>query len=111
MAFPSRTLYGNKLVAHESVSKRLLSDLPALSGAATNGAAAGIGNDDGLLTEPVIFYDTAGSNMYERAEDGDTDASVRKTVEGESKSNENEAEIVMKFIDELVSRHYLAWLS
>ena len=96
MVFPSRALYDKKLVAHESVAKRLLADLPNLEGPRTPES------DDGLLTEPVIFYDTAGSAMYERAEDADSDAGLRKTVDGESKSNENEAEIVMKFIDELV---------
>jgi len=94
MQFPSKTLYNSELVAHPSVQNRLLSDLPNLSSEALE-------NDDGLLTEPVIFYDTAGANMYERAEEDASDGGL-KTLDGESKSNENEADIVMKFIDELV---------
>jgi DNA polymerase alpha-associated DNA helicase A len=97
MLFPSRELYDSKLTAHESVSARLLSDLKG-----SEGKPLGEGTeDDGLLTEPVIFYDTAGSAMYERAEDSDSDSSVRRTVDGESKSNENEATIVMSFISQL----------
>lgn len=95
MIFPSKELYETKLIAHESVAGRLLAELPELE---IQGDSA---EDDGLLTEPVVFYDTAGAAMYERAEDSDSDSSLR-TVDGESKSNENEAEIVMKFIEELV---------
>ena len=101
MLVPSRELYQKKLVAHESVSTRLLADLPELSEGASPEKPAE--EDDGLLTDPVIFYDTAGAAMYERAEDADSDNAVKRTVQGESKSNENEAEIVMKFIDELVA--------
>lgn len=101
MLFPSRELYQKKLVAHESVSTRLLAELPELSNDGSPDKSAD--EDDGLLTEPVIFYDTAGAAMYERAEDADSDTAVKRTVQGESKSNENEAEIVMKFIDELVA--------
>lgn len=98
MVFPSTELYDAKLVAHESVAARTLADLPELLEKESELNS----EDDGLLTEPVIFYDTAGSAMFERAEDTDSDSSLR-TVDGESKSNENEAEIVMKFIGELVS--------
>lgn len=98
MVFPSTELYDAKLVAHESVATRTLAELPELL---ENGHENQF-EDDGLMTEPVIFYDTAGSAMFERAEDTDSDKSLR-TVDGESKSNENEAEIVMKFIGELVS--------
>lgn len=98
MVFPSKELYDTKLIAHESVATRTLSDLPELQDISRSTI-----EDDGLLTEPVVFYDTAGAGMFERAEDTDSDTSLR-TVDGESKSNENEADIVMKFIDELV-RH------
>lgn len=99
MLFPSRELYDSKLTAHESVSSRLLADLMDSEGNSLGEKH----EDDGLLSEPVIFYDTAGSAMYERAEDSAADdASVRRTVDGESKSNENEAELVMQFIAELL---------
>lgn len=104
MLFPSQELYSSKLLAHESVAQRLLADLPELNESHTNEEETDHNViDDGLLTEPVIFYDTAGTAMYERLEDASEDTSTRRTVEGESKSNENEAEIVMKFIQELVS--------
>ena len=93
-----------KLIAHESVATRTLSDLPELQD--TSGSTI---EDDGLLAEPVVFYDTAGAGMFERAEDTDSDKSLR-TVDGESKSNENEAEIVMKFIDELVGHSLLIYM-
>lgn len=97
MLFPSTELYDAKLVAHETVAARTLAELPELATAADKDSM----EDDGLLTEPVIFYDTAGSAMFERAEDTDSDSSLR-TVDGESKSNENEADIVMRFIRDLV---------
>lgn len=94
MHYPSSALYGSKLTAHSSVAGRLLASLPSLSSSERE--------DDGLLTEPVIFYDTAGAGMYERLEDA-SDEKGRATIDGESKSNENEAELVMNFVDELVS--------
>lgn len=104
MVFPSKELYDAKLIAHESVAFRTLAELPELQETSKSTS-----DDDGLLTEPVVFYDTAGAGMFERAEDTDSDKSL-KTVDGESKSNENEAEIVMKFIDELVGHDSLATL-
>ncbi|KAH7337710.1 AAA domain-containing protein [Rhizoctonia solani] len=85
--FPSETLYGSALISHESVASHLLRDLP------------GVSTDQGLAevtSEPVVFFDTAGCEFYERVdneEGGD---------EG-SRSNENEATLVRKWVEELVS--------
>lgn len=86
MAFPSKTLYDGRLVADESVKTRTVADL--------------IGSDDEDLREPVIFFDTAGQAMYERASGDDEGASA---LTSESKSNENEATLVCKHIDALVN--------
>lgn len=73
-SFPSDTLYESALISHPSVSSRTLADITP--------------DDD--LTPPVIFFDTAGCDYYER------------TDEGESTFNENEAVIVEKWARRLV---------
>ncbi|CAE6428981.1 unnamed protein product [Rhizoctonia solani] len=85
--FPSETLYGSALISHESVASHLLRDLP------------GVSTDQGLAevtSEPVVFFDTAGCEFYERVDsEGGGD--------GGSRSNENEATLVKKWVEELVS--------
>ncbi|KAI5889355.1 P-loop containing nucleoside triphosphate hydrolase protein [Schizophyllum commune H4-8] len=89
-AFPSKALYGGKLQPDPSVAKRLLRDLPSVQIARES---AGIGEDeDDPLASPVVFFDTAGCEYYERLE-GDND-------EG-SRCNENEATIVKGWVGEL----------
>ncbi|KAI5829521.1 P-loop containing nucleoside triphosphate hydrolase protein [Schizophyllum commune Tattone D] len=90
-AFPSKALYGGKLQPDPSVAKRLLRDLPSVKMARES---AGVGEDeDDPLGLPVVFFDTAGCEYYERLE-GDND-------EG-SRCNENEATIVKDWVGELV---------
>ncbi|KIK46042.1 hypothetical protein CY34DRAFT_464858 [Suillus luteus UH-Slu-Lm8-n1] len=88
--FPSQTLYASKLVSHESVRSHLLKDLPAVSAFASS-------EDEDTIKEtlgtPVVFYDTAGCEYFERL-DGDND-------EG-SRCNENEAAVVSKWVERLV---------
>ncbi|GAA5866889.1 hypothetical protein JCM8547_003908 [Rhodosporidiobolus lusitaniae] len=82
-SFPSKVLYNNDLVPDEAVRDRKLSDLEGVE----------LEED---LDEPVVFIDTAGQAMYERsADDGSFGA--------ESKSNENEADIVYKYVQTLVN--------
>ncbi|GAA5969525.1 hypothetical protein JCM8115_000418 [Rhodotorula mucilaginosa] len=82
-SFPSKTLYNGELVAADGVRDRKLSDLDGVE-------------PDEDLDEPVVFLDTAGQAMYERAaEDG--------SFGSESKSNENEADIVQKYVGTLIS--------
>ncbi|KIO11179.1 hypothetical protein M404DRAFT_128024 [Pisolithus tinctorius Marx 270] len=87
--FPSKTLYASKLKSHESVSSHLLQDLPSTS--------AFIASEDDdtvreVLRTPVIFFDTAGCEYFERLE-GDGD-------EG-SRCNENEATVVKAWAERL----------
>lgn len=88
--FPSKTLYASKLVSHQSVRSHLLKDLPTVS-------AFTASKDEDTIKEilgtPVVFYDTAGCEYFERV-DGDND-------EG-SRCNENEAAVVSKWVERLV---------
>ncbi|KAG1767833.1 AAA domain-containing protein [Suillus occidentalis] len=88
--FPSQTLYASKLVSHESVRCHLLKDLPTVSAFTSS-------EDEDTIKEtlgtPVVFYDTAGCEYFERL-DGDND-------EG-SRCNENEAAVVSKWVERLV---------
>lgn len=85
-AYPSNTLYSSKLKSHASVASHLLQDLP--------NTQAGSGEDEKeLLGTPVVFFDTAGCEYFERLE-GDGD-------EG-SRCNENEATVVKTWVEKLV---------
>ncbi|KAF9224765.1 P-loop containing nucleoside triphosphate hydrolase protein [Gyrodon lividus] len=87
--FPSKTLYASKLKSHGSVSSNLLRDLP-------NTAPFEIKDEETIkevLGTPVVFFDTAGCDYYERLE-GDGD-------EG-SRCNENEATVVKRWTEKLV---------
>lgn len=88
--FPSKTLYASKLKSHESVASHLLRDLPNTQEFVTKE------NEDivkEVLGTPVVFFDTAGCEYYERL-DGDGD-------EG-SRCNENEATVVKTWTERLV---------
>ncbi len=82
-SFPSQRLYGGELVAAAAVRDRNLTDLD--------------GVDDDEMAEQVIFIDTAGAAMYERAPEG-----RQGGFGAESKANENEAQLCVGYVDELV---------
>jgi DNA polymerase alpha-associated DNA helicase A len=97
-AFPSDALYGSELINHESVAKRRLIDLPSITDPTSEDAQDTLGST-------LVFFDTAGSEMYERLEGDGEDGSVAKGKIGEgSRYNENEAEIISKWVRKLVSR-------
>lgn len=93
--FPSRVMYGSKLKAHPSVASHLLRDLPNVAHHANGHSKEGEEDaEKEVLETPVVFFDTAGCEYFERTE-GDGD-------EG-SKCNENEATVVRKWVEQLVS--------
>ncbi|KIM41418.1 hypothetical protein M413DRAFT_72013 [Hebeloma cylindrosporum] len=85
-SLPSKTLYASKLKSHESVASHLLCDL-------ANSQADSADDEKEYLQTPVVFFDTAGCEYFERLE-GDGD-------EG-SRCNENEATIVNNWVGKLV---------
>jgi DNA polymerase alpha-associated DNA helicase A len=88
-AFPSEQLYSNKLVPHPLVAGRLLRDLPNIPDSIRSAE-----EEVDVLETPVTFFDTAGSEYYEKV-DGDND-------EG-SRCNENEGSVVKHWMERLVS--------
>jgi DNA polymerase alpha-associated DNA helicase A len=95
--FPSKALYSSALISHESVASRRLIDLPSINDKESEDA-------QDVLLPTLVFFDTSGTEMYERLEGDDGDSSVNKTTVGEgSRYNENEAEIVSKWVRQLVS--------
>ncbi|KAH8101747.1 P-loop containing nucleoside triphosphate hydrolase protein [Cristinia sonorae] len=86
VTFPSRKMYNSRLRSHASVSSRLLRDLPNIPEDAED--------DEDVLKTPVVFFDTAGCEYFERTE-GDSD-------EG-SKCNENEVTVVKNWVDKLIT--------
>lgn len=92
-SFPSKVMYHSRLKSHESVAGHMLKDLP-------NANAASEDDEKEILGTPVVFYDTAGCEYFERLE-GDGD-------EG-SRCNENEATVVKNWIEQLVSVYAQVW--
>jgi len=84
--FPSKVLYSSKLKSHERVATHLLRDLPEAKLDSEE-------DEKELLGTPVVFYDTAGCEYFERL-DGDGD-------EG-SRCNENEAAVVKDCVEKIV---------
>lgn len=95
-AFPSAKLYDNNLISSPSVAKRTLLDLPGLPDIESDEAKD-------VLRPNVVFFDTAGCEFYERNE-GDENEKGSALGEG-SKSNANEAEVVVHWARRLVSGH------
>ncbi|KAN0077909.1 P-loop containing nucleoside triphosphate hydrolase protein [Elaphomyces granulatus] len=88
MSFPSDKLYGSKLIAADSVKARLLKDLPYEV------------EDTDDTREPLVFWDTQGGHFPEKTEDDDI---LKKgSLLGESKSNDMEAAIAARHVDNLV---------
>lgn len=86
--FPSKTMYHSKLKSHSSVASHLLRDLP-------NTNADSPEEETEVLGTPVVFFDTAGCEYFERLEgEGDGD-------EG-SRCNENEVMVVKMWTERLV---------
>jgi DNA polymerase alpha-associated DNA helicase A len=84
--FPSKTLYSSRLISHNSVSSHLLRDLHESKPKTDE-------DEKEVLGIPIVFFDTAGCEYYERLE-GDSD-------EG-SRCNENEATVVKNWVGALV---------
>ena len=85
--FPSDELYESKLIAGEAVKARLLKDLPYEV------------EDTEDTREPLVFWDTQGGDFPERTEDEETS---KKSLLGESKSNEGEASLVKLHVTRLI---------
>jgi DNA polymerase alpha-associated DNA helicase A len=89
--FPSKVMYDSRLITHSSVATHLLRHIPNIT----------TSSDDDILETPVVFFDTAGCEYFEKLEgDGDGD-------EG-SRCNENEATIVYNCVASLVRDPALA---
>ncbi|KAJ8248898.1 hypothetical protein GJAV_G00228960 [Gymnothorax javanicus] len=77
MQWASQEMYGGKLMAHSSVEKHLLRDLP------------GVGSTEETAT-PLLLIDTAGCGLFEM-----------ETSDDQSKGNQGEADIVALHIEAL----------
>ncbi|KAK0667160.1 P-loop containing nucleoside triphosphate hydrolase protein [Cercophora samala] len=91
MRFPSDELYEGKLIAAEGVKARLLNQLPDVK-------------DIDETREPLIFIDTQGGDFPEKTEDDEEDGKgvTKRSLYGDSKSNEGEAMLVREHVRCLV---------
>lgn len=94
-SFPSETLYKGELVSAPSVATHTLLDLPTIIDADSE-------DTKDALEPPVVFFDTAGCEFYERSS---SEEGSKRLGEG-SKSNENEATVVAKWARRLVRRYW-----
>lgn len=92
--FPSKTLYKSSLISHESVASHLLKDIP------------GVSNDSQTVSEvlesPVVFFDTAGCEYFERLQEGESEGGRGAVLDEGSRCNENEAAVVKMWVEKLV---------
>lgn len=95
--FPSKTLYKSKLISHESVAFHLLKDLPSVPSDLDQDVVGDV------LEHPVVFFDTAGCEFFERLDvEGDVGKLGRAGNDEGSKCNENEATLVKLWVEKLV---------
>ncbi|KAI8920581.1 P-loop containing nucleoside triphosphate hydrolase protein [Entophlyctis helioformis] len=97
MAFSSRELYDNKLIAHESVKHRLLTDRSTV-----------LSTDD--TTIPLLFIDTSALDLEESVSSTTTSAAASAAFDtpDTSKLNQGEAVLVRNHVDALVAAGVLA---
>jgi DNA polymerase alpha-associated DNA helicase A len=92
MRFPSDELYDSKLIAADFVKDRLLTDLKYEV------------QDTEDTREPLVFWDTQGSDFPEKAEDEGVIGKGGKGMSlGDSKSNEAEAALVKMHVANLIN--------
>ncbi len=90
MRFSAKTLYGDKLKAHESVRAHLLTDVPSVIAKMED---ADEEDDDDVLASPLVFFDTASCDLFESQDE-----------ETSSRSNSGEAELVCAHVEKLLKR-------
>lgn len=94
MAYPNEAMYDGQLCAAESCRNIRLKDLDGYEP-----ESAEDDEDAEATCAPLVFYDTAGSMMYEKLAEGGEQGSLLQT---QSRCNENEMELVERHIAQLV---------
>jgi DNA polymerase alpha-associated DNA helicase A len=94
-AFPSKALYSSQLASHASNATLLLRDLPGVSQDDEFEDVVGAGSE-------IVFWDTAGAEFWERSPNDREDNKISGD-DGGSICNENEAEVVKRWVRRLVS--------
>ncbi|KDN52417.1 P-loop containing nucleoside triphosphate hydrolase protein [Tilletiaria anomala UBC 951] len=98
MAFPNMAMYDGKLSAHASCAKIRLADLEGFD------AQTPASPDQQPWAAPVMFLDTAGAEMHEKAGDDSGENALRNVIATESKWNEHEVHLVAKHVATLAER-------
>lgn len=97
MAFPNDALYESQLKAHQSNQAIRLSDLDNYE---VDAPATEEEEKDDARLAPLVFIDTAGSDMFETSASGSDD--VDTIVGRESKTNQHEVELVHAHVEMLI---------
>ncbi|CAO1628167.1 unnamed protein product [Parajaminaea phylloscopi] len=103
MDFPNREMYQGKLVAHESCRDRCLAD-GSVSGWKEVDVEPPPSED--LVGGTVVFYDTAGAELYEAVEPEDRpdQNASSNPLHSDSKSNIHEVDLVQQHVAKLLER-------
>lgn len=93
MDYPNQALYEDKLVAHESCKDGWLGDghISSWKGSPSD--------HEEIKGGSVVFYDTAGSEMYESTDAEESSASTTSSVHSHSICNVHEVQIIQSHLD------------
>jgi DNA polymerase alpha-associated DNA helicase A len=94
MEYSSHNLYEDKLTAHSSVKSHLLSDLEEVDA-----------NSDDIVNTPLLFVDTAGSDLLESSttDINDNNSNSLGKLVDDSKLNMGEVQLVISHLKLLIS--------
>lgn len=102
MNFPNSALYENKIKAHESCAKIRLTDLEGYN--VDSKDANSVEEDDETDNAPIVFYDTAGCEMYEsqQSEGDESNGGKANIFQFDSRANLHEVELVAQHVELLI---------
>lgn len=109
MAFPNDALYEGRIKADNSCATIRLSDVEGYRASDANEDDDDADAEDSLEAAPLVFYDTAGCEMYEsqpsaEEKSGDGERSKGLPPHFDSRGNTHEVELVFHHVEALVSR-------
>lgn len=102
MDFPNREMYGGKLIAHESCENRTLDDGSIADWKSSKGEGEDVDVDE-VLHGKVVFYDTAGAELFETSGSEDDTTAGSSSLRSDSKSNSHEVELVRSHVERLIA--------
>lgn len=97
MQFPNSALYENRIKAHESCAKIRLAEVEDYDAGQSE-------EEEETNNAPIVFYDTAGCEMYEsqQSEDDASSGGKASIFQFDSRANLHEVELVVQHVELLI---------